>query len=65
MPMSSLVQDVLYGESAKAHSAHMNSAKHNVASANNIVRHSVARSVDEPSPGNAAASRKILALPRT
>jgi hypothetical protein len=35
----------------------------NIASANNIVRHSSARMVDEPSPQQARAIDKILRLP--
>jgi len=47
-----------------AHSVHMTDAKANVVSANNIVRHSAARMVDEPSPQQARAIDKILRLPK-
>lgn len=47
-----------------AHSQHMHEMKTNIASANNIVRHSAARMVDEPSPQQARAIDKILRLPK-
>jgi hypothetical protein len=43
----------------------MNEVKGNVASSNNIVRHSSARMLDEGSPANARAVDKILRLPKT
>jgi len=48
----------------QSHSVHMVDAKANVVSANNIVRHSAARMVDEPSPQQARAIDKILRLPK-
>ena len=45
------------------HKLHMQEAKSNVKSANNIVRHSAARMIDEPSPQQARAIDKILRLP--
>ena len=46
-----------------AHSVHMADAKANITSSNNIVRHSAARMIDEPSPQQARAIDKILRLP--
>ena len=46
-----------------AHQAHMASVRANIASANNILRHSAARQVDEMGPAAAAAVDKILRLP--
>lgn len=46
-----------------AHTHHMNELKGNIGSSNNVVRHSAARMLDEGSPANAAAIRKVLALP--
>jgi hypothetical protein len=42
----------------------MTAVKANIASSNNIVRHSMARQVDEMSPQQARAVDKILRLPR-
>jgi hypothetical protein len=47
-----------------AHGLHMQEIKSNIASSNNIVRHSAARMVDEPSPAQARAIDKILRLPK-
>lgn len=52
---------------AMGHDAHKHSmaeTRANVASANNIVRHSAARMIDEPSPQQARAIDKILRLPK-
>ena len=54
---------VLRAESNAAHTGHMKEALSNVSSANNIVRHSAARMIDEPSPQQARAIDKILRLP--
>lgn len=43
---------------------HWSEIKSNIASSNNIVRHSAARMVDEGSPANARAVDKILSLPK-
>jgi len=51
---------------ATSHGAHislMNSTKHNIANANNIMRSVVVRMVDEGSPANARSVDKILNLP--
>lgn len=58
------VKAVLRTESVGAHTQHMNEAKSNIASSNNIVRHSSARMLDEGSPANARAVDKILNLPK-
>jgi hypothetical protein len=57
------VKALLQSESHGAHANHMTSAKANITSSNNIVRHSAARMVDEASPQSAAATNKILNLP--
>lgn len=55
--------EVLRVSSRGAHVNHMTSVKANVASSNNIVRHSAARKVDEPSPATARSIDKVLRLP--
>lgn len=47
-----------------AHSLHFEELKSNVASSNNIARHSSTRMIDEPSPQQARAIDKILRLPK-
>ena len=54
---------ILQTESAAAHTNHMAEVKANIANSNNVVRHSAARMVDEPSPQQARAIDKILRLP--
>ena len=58
------VKTKLQAASFGAHQRHMADAKANITSANNIVRHSAARMVDEPSPQQARAIDKILRLPK-
>ena len=58
------VVTLLKVESLGAHKQHMHEAKSNIANANNLVRHSAARMVDEPSPQQARAIDKILRLPK-
>ena len=53
----------LRASSTAAHTQHMFDAISNIASSNNIVRHSAARMIDEPSPQQARAIDKILRLP--
>ena len=48
----------------RAHSIRTNETVLNVQSSNNVVRHSAARMVDEPSPQQARAIDKILRLPK-
>ena len=55
---------VIHTESTEAHTLHMFEVKTNIANSNNIVRHSVAKSLDEPSPAQARAIDKILRLPK-
>jgi len=57
------VRTVLRSEASGAHTQHMNESKSNISSSNNIVRHSAARMIDEPSPQQARAIDKILRLP--
>ena len=46
------------------HALLMGESRANVQSSNNIVRHSAARMIDEPSPQQARAIDKILRLPK-
>ncbi len=48
----------------QAHSVVMQESKGNIQSANNIVRHSAARMIDEPSPQQARSIDKILRTPK-
>ena len=64
MAIPANVKTKLQSSSHGAHIGHMAEAKSNVASSNNIVRHSAARMVDEPSPQQARAIDKILRLPK-
>lgn len=57
------IQAQLRAESMGAHTQHMFDAVSNISNSNNIVRHSAARMVDEPSPQQARAIDKILRLP--
>jgi hypothetical protein len=57
------VMSVLRAESNAAHTNHMKEALASTHSASNIVRHSAARMIDEPSPQQARAIDKILRLP--
>jgi hypothetical protein len=61
--MSTNVNAALRTHRRISHQRHMASVKANIASSNNIVRHSAARQVDEIGPAAAAAVAKILALP--
>lgn len=54
----------LRGEAYGAHTSRLHDSLSNIKSANNIVRHSAARQVDEPSPQQARAIDKILRLPK-
>lgn len=58
------VKTLLHSVTHGAHTQHMVDTKANFASSNNIVRHSAARMVDEPSPQQARAIDKILRLPK-
>ena len=58
------VKTKLHASAHAQHILHWSEIKSNVASSNNIVRHSAARMVDEGSPANARAVDKILALPK-
>ena len=52
---------------ATSHTAHvhrMHTSTANISSANNIIRHSMARQVDEPSPQQARSIDKILNTPK-
>lgn len=58
------VMTVLCETAHGAHIQHMAEAKANVTNSSNIIRHAVARLVDEPSPAQARAIDKILRLPK-
>jgi len=62
--LPSNVMTNLKQEFAGAHSQHMHEAVSNQANSNNIVRHSMAKQVDELGPGAARAIDKILRNPR-
>ena len=64
MAIPANVKTHLQSASKGAHSQHMTEMKSNIASSNNIVRHSAARMIDEPSPQQARAIDKILRLPK-
>lgn len=57
------VRTTLRAHASATHTHHMNEIKGNIASSNNIVRHSSARMLDEGSPANARSVDKILRLP--
>ena len=46
-----------------SHQKHIASARANIASSNNVLRHSAVRQADEMGPASAAAVAKILSLP--
>lgn len=58
------VKTKLQASSHANHITHMAEARANITSSNNVVRHSAARMVDEPSPQQARAIDKILRLPK-
>lgn len=64
MALAPRVKSVLQSTFHAAHQKHMASVKGNIASSNNVVRHSVARQLDEVSPEAAEAIAKILKLPK-
>lgn len=64
MAIPANVKTKIQARSHSAHSLHMNELKGNVASSNNIARHSSTRMIDEPSPQQARAIDKILRLPK-
>lgn len=63
MSLPENVATILRTESVGAHSQHMTEAKSNISNSNNIIRHSAARMIDEPSPAQARSIDKILRLP--
>ena len=63
MAIPANVKTKIQSSSHTAHVRRMNESSANIASANNLVRHSAARGVDEPSPQQARAIDKILRLP--
>ena len=58
------VLTVIRAASRTSHTQHMHEAVSNISNSNNIVRHSAARMIDEPSPQQARAIDKILRLPK-
>lgn len=65
MSLPANVKTLLTAESSGAHTQHMTESKSNIANSNNIIRHSAARQLDEPSPQQARSIDKILRLPKT
>lgn len=64
MALAPNVKTILQARMHTAHSVHMNEIKGNIASSNNIARHSSSRMLDEPSPQQARAIDKILRTPK-
>jgi len=64
MAIPANVKTKLQANSHSHHALLMGEAKGNIQSSNNIVRHSAARMIDEPSPQQARAIDKILRLPK-
>ena len=64
MAIPANVKTKIQASTRRMHSIRTNESVMNVQSANNIVRHSAARMVDEPSPQQARAIDKILRLPK-
>jgi len=58
------VKTKLQSTSQAQHTLLMGESRGNIQSSNNIVRHSAARMIDEPSPQQARAIDKILRLPK-
>lgn len=57
------VLTVIQSHGHTGHQQAMRTARANASSANNIMRHSAARQIDEMGPAAAASVAKILALP--
>ena len=64
MAIPANVKTKIQASSHGAHVQRMHNSSANVQSSNNIVRHSAARMVDEPSPQQARSIDKILRLPK-
>jgi hypothetical protein len=64
MAIPANVKTKIQASSRVAHANHMQEVKGNISSSSNIVRHSAARQIDEPSPQQARAIDKILRLPK-
>lgn len=64
MALPANVKTKIQATSHLSHKILFNESTANAQSSNNIVRHSAARMVDEPSPQQARAIDKILRLPK-
>ena len=58
------VRTAIKSRSIQSHTVCMRNGSTNIRSANNVVRHSVAKFLDEPTPAAARAIDKILRTPR-
>jgi len=65
MALPANVTTAIKSRSIQSHTVDMRNGSTNIRSANNIVRHSVAKFLDEPTPASARAIDKILRTPRT
>lgn len=63
MALPPRVKSIIKSSAHLAHKNHMISVRSNVASANNVTRHSAARQADEVGPEAAMAIEKVLKLP--
>lgn len=64
MAMPPGVKAKLQSRSHGGHTQAIHGARANIRNSNSVVRHSAARMVDEPTPASAAATAKILRLPK-
>ena len=64
MSIPANVTSILQTYEHQLHQSGVATQRANISSANNIVRHSAAKTLDEPSPTNARAVDKILRLPK-
>jgi hypothetical protein len=58
------LRSAIKSRSIQTHTNQMRLSSGNIMAANNIVRHSVAKYIDEPSPATARSIDKILRTPR-
>lgn len=58
------IRSAIKSRAIQAHTVSMEQGAANIRSANNIVRHSAAKFLDEPTPAAARAIDKILRAPR-
>jgi len=64
MALPTRVRTLLKARAIQTHTNQMRLISANVSNANNIVRHSIAKYIDEPNPASARSIDKILRTPR-